>query len=53
MRAKAGDQPVAALVRPTGIEPVLRASEARILSIGRRSHVSEQARIIYPLETYG
>lgn len=25
------------LVRPTGIEPVLRASEARILSVGRRS----------------
>lgn len=25
------------MVRPTGIEPVLRASEARILSVGRRS----------------
>jgi hypothetical protein len=27
------------LVRPTGIEPVLRASETRILSVGRRSRV--------------
>ena len=43
------------LVRPTGIEPVLRASEARILSVGRRSLggyalawfiAKEQARII-------
>lgn len=27
------------VVRPTGIEPVLRASETRILSVGRRSRV--------------
>ena len=38
-QALEGGRTVGNLVRPTGIEPVLRASETRILSVGRRSLV--------------